>query len=288
MSKRKKLIDKLKEKYKLVILNDDTFEEKASFNASLWYLIIGAAAFAILLIILTIATIRFTPLREYLSIVTDASSKKDIIDAYTKVDSLETIANANKLYLKNLQDIVEGKVPSNGKETPAEEQGKATDSIKLNQKISKEEKELRKLIESEGKFDLNAGSTTEKVGIASYSFFSPLRGQTTEEFDSKIQHYGVDITSRKNENIKATLEGTIVFSNFTSETGYVIAIQHRNNLVSIYKHCSVLLKKVGSFVRAGEVIAVVGNSGEFTTGPHLHFELWFNGSAVDPKKYMTF
>lgn len=288
MSKRKKLIDKLKEKYKLVILNDDTFEEKASFNASLWYLIIGAAAFAILLIFLTIVAIRFTPLREYLSVVTDASSKKDIIDAYTKVDSLETIANANEVYLNNLQDIVDGKMPTNGKPTSAEEEGKATDSIKLSQKISTEEKELRKLIEAEGKFDLNAGNTAEKSGIASYAFFSPLRGKTTEEFDSKIQHYGVDITSRKNENIKATLEGTIFFSDFTSETGYVIAIQHRNNLVSIYKHCSVLLKKVGSFVSAGEVIAVVGNSGEFTTGPHLHFELWFNGTAVDPKKYMTF
>jgi murein DD-endopeptidase MepM/ murein hydrolase activator NlpD len=288
MSKRKKLIEKLKEKYKLVILNDDTFEEKASFNASLWYLIIGAAAFAILLIILTITTIRFTPLREYLSIVTDASSKKDIVNAYTKVDSLEQIANANKLYLENLKNIIDGKVSTAGKTKLVNDGSKATDSIKLNQKISKEEKELRKLIESEGKFDLNAEAHTEKSGIASYSFFNPLRGKITDEFDPKIQHYGIDITAKRNENIKATLDGTIFFSNFTSETGYVIAIQHHNNLVSIYKHCSVLLKKVGSFVRAGEVIAVVGNSGEFTTGPHLHFELWFNGTAVDPKNYMTF
>lgn len=288
MSKRKKLIDKLREKYKLVILNDDTFEEKASFNASLWYLIIGAATFAILLIILTITAIRFTPLREYLS-VTDATSKKEIIDAYSKVDSLEMLADANKIYLNNLKNIINGKVPETGKTKPVDDKSKATDSIKLNQKISKEERELRKLIESEGKFDLNASDNrTEKSGIASYSFFSPLRGKITDEFDSKIQHYGIDITSRQNESIKATLDGTIFFSNFTSETGYVIAIQHSNNLVSIYKHCSVLLKKVGSFVRAGEVIAIVGNSGEFTTGPHLHFELWFNGTAVNPKNYMTF
>jgi len=288
MSKRKKLIEKLREKYKLVILNDDTFEEKASFNASLWYLIIGAAAFAILLIILTITTIRFTPLREYLSIVTDASSKKDIVEAYNKVDSLEQIANANKVYLENLKNIIDGKMSTASKAKSVNDGTKATDSIKLNQKISKEEKELRKLIESEGKFDLNAEAHTEKSGIASYSFFNPLRGKVTDEFDPKIQHYGIDITAKRNENIKATLDGTIFFSNFTSETGYVIAIQHHNNLVSIYKHCSVLLKKVGSFVRAGEVIAVVGNSGEFTTGPHLHFELWFNGTAVDPKNYMTF
>ncbi|WP_017259484.1 M23 family metallopeptidase [Pedobacter arcticus] len=286
--KRKKLIDKLKERYKLVILNDDTFEEKASFNASLWYLIIGSATFAILLIMLTIVTVKFTPLREYVSGVTDASSKKDIIDTYGKVDSLEQLANANRVYLKNLKDIIEGKTPDAGETKRDKDISKATDSIKLNQKISKEERELRKLIESEGKFDLNADDKTEKSSIASYTFFNPLRGRITEEFDPKIQHYGTDITSKKNENVKATLDGTVFFANFTSETGYVIAVQHRNNLVSIYKHCSVLLKKVGSFVRAGEVIAVVGNSGEFTTGPHLHFELWFNGTAVNPKNYMTF
>lgn len=289
MGKRKKLIDKLKERYKLVILNDETFEEKASFNASLWYLIIGGAAFAILLIVLTIVTIKFTPLKEYVSGVTDASSKKDIVDAYAKVDSLQQQVNANKVYLKNLKNIIEGKVENAGDVKPDKNVSKATDSIKLNQKISKEERELRKLIESEGKFDLNAeDKTAEQSGIASYSFFSPLRGKTSDEFDPKVQHYGIDITSRKNENVKSTLDGTIVFANFTSETGYVIAVQHRNNLLSIYKHCSVILKKVGSFVRAGEVIAVVGNSGELTTGPHLHFELWFNGTAVDPQNYMTF
>lgn len=288
MSKRKKLIDKLKEKYKLVILNDDTFEEKASFNASLWYLIIGAATFAILFIFLTITTIKFTPLKEYVSGVTDVNSKKDIINAYSKVDSLERLAEANEVYLNNLKDVITGKVNVAKQNKPAGDLAKASDSIKLNQKISPEEKELRKIIEAEGKFDLNAEDNESKSGIASYSFFSPLRGQVTDSFDPKIQHFGIDVSTRKNENIKATLEGTVVFSNFTPETGYVIAIQHGNNLLSFYKHCSVLLKKVGSFVKAGEVIAVVGNTGEYSTGPHMHFELWFNGNPVNPQNYMTF
>lgn len=287
MSKRKKLIDKLKEKYKLVILNDDTFEEKASFNATLWYLIIGTSAFAILLIFLTITTIRYTPLREYLSGVTDESSKKTIIEAYSKVDSLERVTKANDLYLLNLKKVITGDVSGNKLEKP-KDISTASDSVILNQKISKEEKELRSLIESEGKFDLNAQNQTERTGIASYAFFSPIRGKVTDAFDSKKQHYGIDVASRRGENIKATLEGTVIFSNFTPETGYVIAIQHGNNLISFYKHCSVLLKKVGSFVSAGEVIAVVGNTGEYSTGPHLHFELWFNGIAVNPQNYMTF
>ena len=287
MSKRKKLIDSLKEKYKLVILNDDTFEEKASFNASLWYLIIGTTAFAIILIFLTITTIKYTPLREYLNGVTDAESKKDVVDAYTKIDSLEQISKANDLYLNNIKNVINGNVDNKKLEKP-EDISKASDSIKLNQKISKEEKELRNLIESEGKFDLNAGNKEDKSGIASYAFFSPLRGKITDPFDSKKQHYGIDIATRRNENIKATLDGTVVFSNFTPETGYVIAIQHGNNLLSFYKHCSVLMKKVGSFVRAGEVIAVVGDTGEYSTGPHLHFELWFDGTPVNPQNYMTF
>jgi murein DD-endopeptidase MepM/ murein hydrolase activator NlpD len=287
MSKRKKLIDKLKEKYKLVILNDDTFEEKASFNASLWYLIIGTSAFAILLIFLTITTIRYTPLREYLSGVTDEDSRKTIVEAYGKVDSLEKVTKANDLYLNNLKNVINGEV-SKDKLAKPKDVTKASDSIWLNQKISKEERELRSLIESEGKFDLNAQNETERTGIASYAFFSPVKGKVTDAFDSKKQHYGLDVSSRKNESIKATLEGTVIFSNFTPETGYVIAIQHGNNLISFYKHCSVLLKKVGSFVRVGEVIAVVGNTGEYSTGPHLHFEIWFNGIAVNPQNYMTF
>lgn len=287
MSKRKKLINSLKETYKLVILNDDTFEEKASFKATLWHLITGTASFAILLVILTITTIRYTPLREYLSGTTDEISKKYMEDAYTKIDSLEYLSNANATYLNNLKNIINGNVGDTNLVKP-KDLSKASDSIKLNQKISEEEKELRKIIEAEGKFDLDAENGSNKTGIASYTFFSPLKGKVTDPFNPKKQHYGLDIASRKDETIKATLEGTVVFANFTSETGYVIAIQHNNNLISFYKHCSVLLKKVGSFVQTGEVIAIVGNSGEYTTGPHLHFELWFNRIAVDPQNYMTF
>ena len=208
-------------------------------------------------------------------------------DAYSKIDSLAYLSNANAVYLNNLKNIINGNIKDANLAKP-KDLTKASDSIKLNQKISEEEKELRKLIESEGKFDLEADNGINQTGIASYTFFSPLKGKVTDPFNAQKQHHGVDITSRKNETIKATLEGTVIFSNFTSETGYVIGIQHSNNLISFYKHCSVLLKKVGSFVQTGEVIAIVGDSGEYTTGPHLHFELWFNGIAVDPQNYMTF
>ncbi len=110
----------------------------------------------------------------------------------------------------------------------------------------------------------------------------------TASFNTAQEHYGTDIAAKENEPIKATLDGTVLFSGWTSETGFTIQIQHSNNLVSAYKHNSVLLKKAGQFVKAGETIAVIGNSGEQSTGPHLHFELWYNGKAIDPQEYMVF
>lgn len=128
----------------------------------------------------------------------------------------------------------------------------------------------------------------KRSGIAAYSFFSPIKGIVTEKFQPLSSHYGVDIASKKDEAIKSCLDGTVIMSSWTSETGYVIAIQHNNNLISLYKHNSILLKKIGGFVRAGEAIAIVGNTGEISSGPHLHFELWYNGSAVNPEEYINF
>jgi murein DD-endopeptidase MepM/ murein hydrolase activator NlpD len=125
-------------------------------------------------------------------------------------------------------------------------------------------------------------------GISGFLFFPPLKGTVTSRFDAPRKHFGIDIVSNANESIKATLDGTVLLSNFTSETGYVIALQHGNNLVSFYKHNSALLKKAGDFVKAGEVIAIIGSSGELSSGPHLHFELWYNGTPLDPLKYIAF
>jgi murein DD-endopeptidase MepM/ murein hydrolase activator NlpD len=136
---------------------------------------------------------------------------------------------------------------------------------------------------------LTANETkTSKESITNFFFFSPLKGLVTNSFDMKEEHYGIDITAQENEAIKATLDGTVIMSAWTSETGYVIQIQHENNLVSVYKHNSALMKKVGQYVKAGEVVAIIGNSGELTSGTHLHFELWYNGNPIDPQEYMVF
>lgn len=144
------------------------------------------------------------------------------------------------------------------------------------------------MIETEEKYNLfnKAGSTPGN--ISNFIFLQPLKGAITNRFNIKKQHYGVDVVAPKNEAIKATLDGTVIFAEWTVETGYVIQLQHADNIVSIYKHNSVLHKKVGDHVKAGEVVAIVGNSGEFSTGPHLHFELWYNGIPINPEDYMMF
>jgi murein DD-endopeptidase MepM/ murein hydrolase activator NlpD len=119
-------------------------------------------------------------------------------------------------------------------------------------------------------------------------FFSPLTGFITDRYDVKKAHFGVDIGSKTNEPVKAIADGTVIMASWTQDSGYIIAIQHRGNLISVYKHNAELLKKVGNFVNAGEIISIVGNSGENTNGPHLHFELWYNGNSLNPEEFVTF
>jgi murein DD-endopeptidase MepM/ murein hydrolase activator NlpD len=144
-------------------------------------------------------------------------------------------------------------------------------------------------VEKSDQYDINSAlSNTALSQISNYYFFTPIKGTVTTTFNPGLQHFGVDVVAPKNEAVKSTLDGTVIFAGWTSETGNVIHIQHDNNLVSIYKHNAVLLKKEGQEVKAGEVIAITGNSGELTTSPHLHFELWLNGEPIDPQELMVF
>ena len=150
---------------------------------------------------------------------------------------------------------------------------------------------LEDQIEQEEKYNVNISTPQvfePKVEINKLHFYCPLRGAVTNRFDASGNHYGVDIVSNLNEPILSILDGTVVFSGWTLEAGYIIGIQHRNNLISIYKHNSQLLKEMGNRVRAGEAIAIIGNTGEYTTGPHLHFELWHNGKPLNPNDYIVF
>ncbi|MCX7744940.1 MAG: M23 family metallopeptidase [Flavobacteriales bacterium] len=274
----------LRRKYRVQIISEDHFEEKASLRLSLFNLLVVFASVIIAMVSLTIYLVAFTNLREYIPGYADSSSKKKLLELLIITDSLEKKSAANDVFLNNLQLVIQGK---NIPDSLMYKRDTTSRFSHITDQRSKDDSILRAMVESEDQYNLSA-ITVNKNTLASSLFFTPLRGTITNHFNADIGHYGIDVASRKNEAVKATLPGTVIMSAWTSESGYVLVIQHTDNLVSVYKHNAVLLKKSGAIVKSGEPIAIVGNSGENTTGPHLHFELWYNGIPVDPTLYMVF
>jgi len=283
--KKKKKLSGLKSRYKLVFLNEDTFEERATFHLRPLTIFVTAGITIILLIVLTTLLISFTGLREYIPGYSDVKMKRQLFTLMQRSDSMQVALNARDLYIDNIKNIVNGTLKTDSASKKPSDKTKVENINTL--KKSKEDSLLRHEIEGSDKFTLSA-NTSVSSGISSFLFFPPVKGMVTNRFNAVAKHYGIDIAGNPNEAVKSTLDGTVILANFTSETGWVIGIQHGNNLLSFYKHNSSLLKKAGDFVKAGEVIAIIGNSGELSTGPHLHFELWSNGSALDPQKYVAF
>lgn len=276
----------MKNRYRLVILNEDTLEERASFKLRPMNVFVTTILSVVTLITLTVLLIAFTPLREFIPGYSDLEMKRKVFELSVKADSMQTALNYRDAYLENLRHIINGNdITSLNDEKPSD-QSKKYDTVRV-LKRSVADSLLRKEFESESNYNLQV-NVTPSSGISSYFFFPPIKGIITNKFNAVKKHFGIDLAGNPNEAIKATLDGTVILSNFTSETGWVIALQHSNNLVSFYKHNSALLKKTGDFVKAGEAIAIIGSSGELSTGPHLHFELWYNGLAIDPLKYISF
>jgi murein DD-endopeptidase MepM/ murein hydrolase activator NlpD len=287
--KNTRLIQKLRNKYKLVILNADTYEEKLSFRLSRLNVFILIGFLTILLIAVTTLLIAFTPLREYIPGYTDVSLYKKLYRMTELTDSLGVDLKQKTAYIENIRNILSGNDTSSSIPAPAETFVNYSD---ITIAPSKDDSLLREQIESQmqvSPYTLGSESRTpSRTSITSFSFLVPLRGVITSKFDPLQKHFGVDIVAVKSEAIKATLDGVVVLTGWTLETGYIIALQHSHNLISVYKHNSALLKEQGDYVHAGDPIAVVGGSGELSTGPHLHFELWYNGVPVDPAEFMTF
>jgi len=283
---KRKILKKLKNKYRLVILNDASFEEKFSYRLSPLNIVTLFLSFALVLILSVVMVIIFTPLREYIPGYTDVSLRKDLTTMVLKSDSLERELELNNKYLNNLTAILRGEDPN--QIDSVQEEGVLNSSIKASNEKSKDDSLLRDYVEREDSYSLSKTSDNSAQVADKLYFFTPLKGTVTEEFNPKEEHFGIDVVAPQNEAIKATLGGTVIFAEWTVETGYVIHLQHANNLTSIYKHNSVLLKKTGDIIKAGEAIAIVGNSGELSSGPHLHFELWQNGIALNPADYINF
>ncbi len=286
----KKWFYKLRSKYRMVIFNDETFEERFIFRLTRLNVLSVFISLGIIFTSLTFILIIYTPIKEYIPGYPSDYQRESLIKLNVLADSLQNELTSKDIFFESIKNIVEGKDFVEEPELQTTEK-KSYDSIKL--KSSLEDSLLRLEFESQNLHNLYISETTETtekdlVSIRNLSFYPPVEGIVTSKFDLSENHFGIDIVSKHNSAIKAILDGTVIFSGWTLETGYIIALQHEQNIISFYKHNSVLLKKQGEIVSAGEPIAITGESGEISTGPHLHFELWHNGTPVNPADYIIF
>lgn len=294
--KVKRLVGHLKSHYKILISKADTSLEKPPFIVPLWTLISIALTSLLVVFVLFIVLLRFTSLKEYIIGENPDSYRRELLKAYERIDSLDQLSAANELYLSNLQKVMGGKVGESIDEAIKRDSEQLVQNDKIAQenpkgkRSSEDEEVLKSLLELRNAVlsEQNIGSRVKERSIADYTFYSPVKGVITSAYDKQNRHFATDIATKMNEPIQSILDGHVIFSSFTPSTGYVIIVQHSDNLISVYKHCAALLKKEGVFVKGGEVIALAGNTGELTTGPHLHFELWYNGNAVNAEDYINF
>ena len=290
MKRKQKQINKksfwhrIRFKYKLSFFNENTLEEVWSFRLSQLSAFAMLALFAFLLVALTAVIIITTPIRNYLPGYLDVEVRKEIVQNALRADSLERMLQIHALYLNNVSGILAGTMPI---DSIREIDSLARVNPDYEIPRSQEEMQFVKDFEEAEKYNLTV-LDPNPVPTDGVFFYKPVNGMVSSRFQANIQHFGVDVAAAPKESVVATLDGTVIYAGFDSNQGNVIQIQHKNGFVSVYKHNELLLKKPGDQVVAGEAIALAGNTGKLSTGPHLHFELWYNGKPVNPEDFIVF
>ena len=283
---KKKLVNKLKSKYRLVIMRETSFEEVWQMKLSRMNLINVLAVSLTIYTAIVVMLVVYTPLKQLVPGYPKAAMTRNIRMNAIRVDSLAYQMMLKDQFIDNLITIINGGQPK----THSTDEGTTKISTRdISDARSAQDSLLRINVEKAQRFNVNPhNSASENRNLNQLYFFTPVRGLLMAHFDYANGHYGVDVATASNQGIKAVLDGTVILSDFTTETGFTIQIQHDHNLVSVYKHNKELFKKVGDRIKAGEVIATVGNTGELTTGPHLHFELWHLGKPLNPEHFIAF
>lgn len=279
-----RLWDRLKYKYKLSVINETSYEEVFNFRLSQLHVLTALSVLAVILVVLTILLIAFTDLREFIPGYPDGNMRQMIAQNALRVDSLENELLKRDRFFKSIRLVLNGGDTTSLERSREDTARYRNDTIRF--QISEQENEFRAAIEERERFNLSLGMKEQNHDY--YHFFPPVEGIVTQSFDEKKRHYGTDIVAKANAKVAAVLDGVVIFTDWTVKTGYVIQVQHTNDLISVYKHNSILLKKQGDYVRAGEVLGVVGNTGEESSGPHLHFELWRAGNPLNPENFIKF
>ena len=280
----KKIRKKLLHKYRLVVLNEATFEERFSFKLNRLNVFVFSSVFAVFLIALTTLIIAFTPLREYIPGYSSARLKKQATDLTYKTDSLQQVISINESYIASIRKVLSGDVKTvEFNKDSMMDLAADVNASRLDLTPSRQDSLLREKVLQEDKY--NPLFSSENLNLV---LFPPVKGTISETYKPREKHYAVDIVTALNAPVKATADGTVIFAEWTAKTGFVILLEHGNNLISVYKHNASLAKEQGELVKAGEVIATAGNTGEYSTGPHLHFELWSEGYPINPANFIDF
>ena len=285
MPKKKKhtLLDKLSERFHILIVNEKTLERKKLLSSSSLNLAVSSFIAFLFVLSASFLLIYFTPLKEYFRGYTSLELRQNAVENSMKLDSLESLYITQSNYINSLKDLLSGNISFEELDENLSSNENSFNELEI-VATNQEGSLLRALVEEEDKynaFDIQGERFTTVL-------FPPVKGGLSSAFDLNSKHYGVDIVMPENSPVHSISEGIVVFSEWTSATGFVIIIEHLNGLTSIYKHNSSIVKSQGDRVGTGEIIAFTGNTGELTTGPHLHFELWYQGEPVDPQSYIEF
>jgi|TARA_B100001250_G_scaffold338245_1_gene305270 murein DD-endopeptidase MepM/ murein hydrolase activator NlpD len=279
---KKPFRQRLLNKYRLVILNEATYEERLSYKLSGLNVFLLSALLSLVIVVSTIILIAFTSIKEYIPGYDSTALRTNAINNIETLDSLTTVIEKNQDYINSIGAVITGESTKGEVQKEGERRRLETKNVEL--KINKEDSMLRRIVEKEDRFNaLESASTKVK-----FVLFSPLYGEVTADFDYGIKHFGTDIAVPSKSPVKSVASGTVVFAEWTLQTGFVVIVEHSFGLTSIYKHNESGLVSQGEKVESGQVIALSGNTGELSTGPHLHFELWRDGNPVDPEDYVLF
>lgn len=279
-----RILNKLKNQYRLTIFNDSTFQSVFSIKLTRLKVFAAVAIASSIIVVLVTFLIAATPLREYIPGYPDAEQRQMMVNNVIKIDSLEVELGKRDAFFESIKAVVSGNVPVDT--ISGNDSARQLLNVKFNN-YNHDSVFEDELLAEQTNVSIR-GNNTNRKELSQMHFFVPLKGIVTNQFSSASQHFGVDLVSEPNARICSVLDGSVIFSGWTLETGYVIYIQHDADLISVYKHNAELLKTTGDRVKAGEPVAIIGNSGEFTSGPHLHLELWHRGNPVDPQQYIDF
>ena len=279
-----RITKKLISRYRLVILNEENYEEQFFFRLSILNLLIISIFLFSFLITSTLLIVSYTPLKEFIPGYASNFMRKQAVLNANKLDSLTISYNKSLNQLNSIKRVLTGDIEF--EEFKEREFKLDTENIevKLTSIKIKEDSLLRSIVEKEDKYNFNVNKKTDE----NFLFFSPVSGYISQEFDPSIKHFAIDVVAKENEPVRSVADGVVIFSEWSSDTGYVIILEHKQGYLSVYKHNESLNNVQGDIVKAGEIIATVGNTGEYSTGYHLHFELWNDGYPLDPKNFINF